>query len=98
LLLTFTLYNPASHNLNFLRPRAEDLDRRLADAWPSATRIERRRFELIRRAYVEARHSPHYKITAEELAWAAERIGILRDLVRSACEAHLAEAMGRLGG
>ena len=31
--------------------------------------IEQRCFELLRRAYVDARYSPHYKISAEELTW-----------------------------
>jgi uncharacterized protein len=95
-LLTFTLYGPASHNLNFLRSRAEELDKRLIAAWPRATKRERRPFELIRRAYIEARYSPHYKITPQELVRATEQIIALRDLVRAACEQRLAEMKARI--
>ena len=98
MLLTFTLYSPPSHNLNFLRPRAEALDLSLVAAWPRATRRERRRFELIRRAYVEARYSPHYAIAPDELAWASERIAALRDLVRAACERRLEEMKQAIAG
>jgi len=89
-LLVFTLYSPKSHKLNFLRSQAEQLDTRLTEAWPRATRFEQRCFELLRRAYVDARYSPHYKITAEELAWLDERITALQGLVRTACEERLA--------
>jgi uncharacterized protein len=44
----------------------------------------------LRRAYVDARYSPHYRITPEELAWLGERIGVLQGLVQRACEARLA--------
>jgi predicted nucleotidyltransferase/HEPN domain-containing protein len=88
-LLVLTLYSPKSHKLNFLRSQCEQLAPQLAGAWPRATRFEQRCFELLRRAYVDARYSPHYKITAEELAWLGERIGMLQEAVRDICEARL---------
>lgn len=91
LLLVLTLYSPKSHRLNFLRSQAERLAPALALAWPRETRFERRSFELLRRAYVEARYSPNYKISSEELAWLSERVGLLQHLVKLACEAQLAE-------
>ena len=89
-LLVLSLYSPKSHKLNFLRSRAEDVAPALIEAWPRDDKTTRRRFELLRQAYVNARYSPHYKITAEELAWLAERITVLRDLVRAVCEERLA--------
>ena len=89
-LLTLTLYSPKSHNLNFLRRRVEGIAPALIAAWPRADRVSRRRFALVRRAYVEARYSRHYKISDEELRWIAERAGILEMLVRSVCERSLA--------
>jgi uncharacterized protein len=65
------------------------LDARLIEAWPRATKFERRCFELLRRAYVDARYSPHYKITVEELAWLGERVIALQALVKSVCEDRL---------
>ena len=41
---------------------------------PRNDRITRRCFELLKRAYVEARYSKHYKITEEELAGCVERL------------------------
>jgi len=90
-LLTFTLYSPKSHKLNFLRGQAEDLAPSLIEAWPRADRFDRRCFELLRLAYVNARYSPEYKISGEELAWISERVAILQDHVRTVCEQRLIE-------
>ncbi|WP_372784814.1 HEPN domain-containing protein [Phenylobacterium sp.] len=90
-LLVLTLYSPKSHKLNFLRSQAERLVPLLIAAWPRDTRFEQRAWELLRRAYVDARYSKHYKISAEELAWLAERVAILQETVRLVCEEHLAK-------
>ncbi|WP_367575997.1 HEPN domain-containing protein [Phenylobacterium montanum] len=93
LLLTLTLWSPKSHRLNFLRSQAEQLDSRLATVWPRATRSDQRCFELLRRAYVDARYSPQYKITPEELAWLGERVSTLKDVVNVVCTDKLAALM-----
>ncbi len=80
-LLVRTLYFPRSHNIKFLRSLSEDKEPRLVDAWPRATRIDRRRFELLKRAYVEARYSPSYEIGAEDLDALTDSVRILRDIV-----------------
>src|SRR5207248_7495704 len=69
LLLSCTFYTPHVHNLGFLRTQAERLDRRLTYVWPKDTRRERAMFEKLKDAYVKARYSKHYRISAEELAW-----------------------------
>lgn len=90
LLLVLTLYSPKSHRLNFLRSQAERLAPELAAAWPRQTRFEQRAFELLRRAYVEARYSPNYKISEEELAWLSGQVQALQQLVQVTCEKRLA--------
>lgn len=89
-LLVLTLYSPKSHKLSFLRSQAERLAPKLIAAWPRDSRFAQRSFELLRRAHVDARYSPHYKITQEELTWLIDRVGVLQQLVREVCEAHLA--------
>jgi predicted nucleotidyltransferase/HEPN domain-containing protein len=89
-LLTLTLYSPKSHKLNFLRGLAEPLVHELIGVWPRDTKFARRCFELLQQAYVNARYSPHYKITAEELEWLAERVELLQKLVKETCEKRLA--------
>ena len=82
-LLVRTLYFPRSHNIKFLRSLAEDKELRLIDAWPRATRVERRRFELLKRAYVEARYSPSYEVSIEELDALSASVRRLRDIVEA---------------
>lgn len=89
-LLTLTLYSPKSHKLNFLRSQAESHSFELIQVWPRDTRFAQRCFELLRRAYVDARYSPHYKISPQELEWLGERIELLQSLVREICERQLA--------
>lgn len=80
-LLVRTLYFPRSHNIKFLRSLAEDKEPRLVEAWPRASKIDRRRFELLKRAYVEARYSANYEIAVEDLDALANSARRLRDLV-----------------
>ncbi|QUD87515.1 HEPN domain-containing protein [Phenylobacterium montanum] len=88
-LLVLTLYSPRAHKVNFLRSQAEQLDARLVSAWPRATKFEQRCFELLRRAYVDARYSPHYRISKEELDWLGERVALLQGAVRTVCQDRL---------
>jgi predicted nucleotidyltransferase/HEPN domain-containing protein len=80
-LLVRTLYFPRSHNIKFLRSLAEDKEPRLIAAWARATKLERRRFELLKRAYVEARYSANYQIGTDDLEALAKGVLDLRDLV-----------------
>jgi predicted nucleotidyltransferase len=88
-LLVWTLYFPRSHNIKFLRSLAEDKDHRLVEAWPRATRIDRRRFELLKRAYVEARYSSSYEIAGHDLDAIAASVKRLRDIVEQLCRERL---------
>lgn len=96
-LLVLTLYSPKTHRMNRLRDLAEELDGRLIGVWPGSTKIERRCYDLLRRAYVEARYSPRYKITTEELAWLDERITLLQGLVREICEERIQALESQVG-
>jgi uncharacterized protein len=89
-LLTLSLYSPKSHRLNFLRSHAEEIAPELVEAWPRDDKFSRRCFDLLRQAYVNARYSPHYKVTDEELNWLGERVAVLQELVKTVCERRLA--------
>ena len=82
-LLVRSQYVPRSHNLKFLRSLAEDREPRLVDAWPRATKIDRRRFELAKRAYVEARYSAAYAIDSDDLQAIRSAVTLLRDTVET---------------
>jgi predicted nucleotidyltransferase/HEPN domain-containing protein len=82
-LLVRTHYVPRSHNLKFLRSLAEDKEPRLIDSWPRATKLDRRRFELAKRAYVDARYSTSYEIGSDDLAAITNAVRSLRNAVEA---------------
>jgi predicted nucleotidyltransferase/HEPN domain-containing protein len=82
-LLVRSQYVPRSHNLKFLRSLAEDKEPRLVDSWPRATKLDRRRFELAKRAYVEARYSASFEVGTDDLAAITAAIRSLRDTVEA---------------
>ena len=43
----------------------------ILEAFPKGTKIEKQRFELLRKAYVDARYDKNYTITKAELKWLA---------------------------
>jgi HEPN domain-containing protein/predicted nucleotidyltransferase len=89
-LLTFTAYKPRIHNLEKLANQAAGLHPALRVALPRAAGEERRVFDLLKKAYVEARYSKKYRITAEELGVLGERVRELGGLVEGACREKLA--------
>jgi predicted nucleotidyltransferase/HEPN domain-containing protein len=99
-LLVSTFYTPHVHNLAFLRTQAERLDRRLTYVWPVDTRQQRAMFEKLKEAYVKARYSKHYRISAEELIWLGEQAEELGRVVHVICTERIAqlEATARSAG
>jgi uncharacterized protein len=89
-LLVCTFYTPHVHNLGFLRTQAERIDARLTYVWPRDNRKDRAMFEKLKEAYVKARYSKHYRISAEELAWLGEQIAELGRVVHIVCSERLA--------
>ena len=88
-LLVRTLYFPRSHNIKFLRSLAEDSEPRLIEAWPRERRIDRRRFQLLKRAYVEARYSSAYEVSVDELTTILADVCRLREIVEKVCRERL---------
>jgi predicted nucleotidyltransferase/HEPN domain-containing protein len=84
-LLVVRFYTPHIHNIGFLRTQAERLDRRLTYVWPMDSRKERAMFEKLKEAYVKARYSKHYRISAEELAWLGGCVEELGRVVQEVC-------------
>ena len=90
-LLVCTFYTPHVHNLGFLRSQANLIDRRLIYVWPEDNRKQRAMFEKLKEAYVKARYSKHYRISAEELAWLGEQVEELGRVVHAVCSERIAE-------
>jgi len=86
LLLVLTNYKPNTHNLIRLNAMAVSQDTRITEVFPQDKKIYRRRFRLLKQAYVDARYSEHYEITQEELLWCAERVQLLQQLTENLCK------------
>jgi len=96
-LLTVTLYAPGTHHLGKLRNLARTIDERLEEAWGPPQKPYKRYFELLRRAYVEARYSPAYETTREILTWQADRIEKLIALADALCAERLERLKAEAG-
>lgn len=88
-MLVLKLHAPRSHNIKFLRSVSEAADQRLVAAWPRESKLDRRRFELLKRAYVEARYVASYDISVEDLEALKGNVEHLRDLVDLVCRDRL---------
>lgn len=89
-LQALTLYAPRSHNLAYLRPRAEALAPELAEVWPRDARADQRAYELLRAAYEKARYDDAFRVSDEALAIMTDRVGQLKALVAQLCRRRLA--------
>ena len=94
ILLVYTDYRPKEHNLERLNLRVKNCDPRFA-VFPQDTDEEKRLFELLRKAYVDARYKmEEYSITKAELDYLAEKVERLKGLVEKFCGEKI-EGIGR---
>ncbi|CAL7961215.1 HEPN domain-containing protein [Gammaproteobacteria bacterium] len=85
-LLVLTRYKPSTHDLKKLGSRVASIEPELLKVFPQGTEEERKRFELLRKAYVDARYKKTYEITVDELKWLAARVNILQEMTSEICK------------
>lgn len=85
-LLVFTDYKPKTHDLEELGISVDRLSAKFKEIFPKKTEEEKRLFELLRHAYVEARYDMSYKITKEELEYLAKRVKKLQSTTEKVCK------------
>jgi len=78
--LVFAGYKPKTHDLDLLGRRAKGLHKEFGKVFPKASIVERQRFMLLRKAYVDARYKSNYKITKADLEYLSEQVLLLRKL------------------
>jgi HEPN domain-containing protein len=93
-LLVFTGYKPKTHDIEALAKQTAPLHAALEDALPRTDPENQRLFGLLKRAYIEARYSKSYSITAEELAILRRSVLDLAVRVRLACTVGLSAILG----
>ena len=86
IILTFTLYSPKEHSLIKLSARAKTHSLESSKAFPRNTEEEKRLFDLLQDAYVQARYSLHFRITQEDIEALLPKVELLRDIARQCCE------------
>jgi HEPN domain-containing protein len=69
LLLVFTGYKPKLHDLEKLGRLTGGFGKELLTIFPSTTEEKRNRFQLLKKAYTEARYEPAYRIEKEDLEY-----------------------------
>jgi len=88
--LVFTAYKPKTHNLEELAALAKACDMEFSKAFPMGSKLEQERFDLLKRAYVEARYNADYTITKDDLDYLSERVQVLRNLTEHICRQKIA--------
>jgi len=85
-LLVFTGYKPKTHNIAKIEKMVGEEMPELAKIFPKNTAEDKHLFDLLVRAYVDARYRADYVITKEELEKLGERVLTLKKAVKKACE------------
>lgn len=88
--LVFTGYKPKTHDIEDLGALAKTCDIEFDKAFPKASKEERDRFELLKKAYVDARYNMDYKISKEDLEYLSERVQVLRKMTEEICRGKIA--------
>ncbi len=92
--LVFTAYKPKTHNLEELGSLAKACDMRFSKAFPMGSKQEQDRFDLLKRAYVDARYNDEYHITKADLDYLSERVQMLRKLTEEICKERIKGFVG----
>ena len=90
LLLVFTRYKPNTHDLYQLRKLVNSIDPAFVEVLTISNQEEGRLFELLRKAYVDARYKRSYTITEEELSALTREVNKLFDLTMACCQQKIA--------
>jgi hypothetical protein len=83
-------YKRKTHDLKKLAEEAAPLHPELRDVLPRAAPEDQLLFDLLRRAYIDARYVRSYRIPAEELAALGERVRAFAAVVERVCQEKIA--------
>lgn len=91
ILMVFTNYRPKNHKINDLSGMVKRFSMELAAVFPLNTVTEKECFELLCRAYIEARYNRDFSISREQLEYLISRTEILKDVTERLCKEKIAE-------
>jgi len=93
ILLVFTGYKPRGHNLKYLNKQAISIDIRFQEIFPMRNKEEKDLFQLLKKAYIDARYKKDYAININELNYISERVCILGKMTQKICEEEIARLL-----
>lgn len=93
-ILTFARYKPKTHDIERLDRQASNLHPDFFTVFPRATDQQKRYFDLLKKAYIDARYKRDYAITREQLEYLAARVRKLQELTKRICEEKIAGMAG----
>lgn len=89
--LVYILYGYKEHDLQFLIEKCKPYTLELAKVFPCDTDEEKRLFDLLRRAYLEARYNKkNFIVTKADIDALVPKIELLRDIVEKVCQKQMA--------
>ena len=88
--LVFALYGHKEHDLEFLLGKCKLHTLELAKVFPRDTEEEERLFELLKRAYVEARYNDDFIVTKSDIDALTPKVEQLRDITDRICKEQIA--------
>lgn len=85
--LVYILYGYKEHDLQFLIGKCKPYTLELEKVFPCDTDEEKRLFDLLRRAYLEARYNKkNFIVTKVDIDALVPKIELLRNIVEKVCE------------
>lgn len=87
--LVFVNYRFRTHDIERLSRKAISYDAEFAAAFPLDTDEQKKNFNLLKRAYIDARYKDSYEISKEQLEYLAERVKVLQELTEKICIAKI---------
>lgn len=89
--LVYILYGYKEHDLQFLIEKCKPYTLELAKVFPCDTDEEKRLFDLLRRAYLEARYNKkNFIVTKADIDALVPKIELLRNIVEKVCQKQMA--------
>lgn len=84
--LVHTLKNSKQHNLSKLLGATHKYSPELKNIFPRNTQEEKRLFDLLKAAYVEARYNPQFIVTKEDIDALLPKVTKLREATEQSCK------------
>ncbi len=95
--LVYILYGYKEHDLKYLLGKIKQHTKELHKVFPRNTVEEKRLFDLLRRAYLEARYNPKFVVTKDEVDILHSKVERLKEIVEKVCRERIAYYESQIG-